>query len=129
MTFEEAYEQLHRIGIKAVAAEMASWHPAILGQMDGSGKVLFPRQQLCLTDALWASSGGPTGTPSDQPNRLFMSAFGPALDYQVATKLRRDTMRWSINEGVTGRFLTEFGFTPDDLPGDGRVIDAMDYSG
>ena len=102
--------------------------PAILGQMDGSGKVLFPRQQLCLIDALWGSKGGPGGNPSDQLNRLFMGTFGPALDYQVATKFRRDTMGWPISERVMDRFLSEFGFSAEDLPAGGRIIDAMKYT-
>jgi len=33
MTFEEALECLNRFDITSVAAEMADWHPAILGQM------------------------------------------------------------------------------------------------
>jgi len=33
--------------------------PEILGLMDqGTGRVLYPRQQLCLVDGLWASKGG-----------------------------------------------------------------------
>ncbi len=101
---------------------------AILGDVDRkTGSVLLPRQQLCVIDALWASNGGPSGNPDSQPNRLFMSTFGPALDYQVATKYRRDTMGWRINEEVAQRFLTEFGFSPKDLPEGGKIIDAMKY--
>jgi hypothetical protein len=38
--------------------------PEILGPMDRrKGKVLYPRQQLSLVDALWASKGGPGGRP------------------------------------------------------------------
>jgi len=33
MTFDEAYEQLNRFDITSVAAQMQTWHPAILGQM------------------------------------------------------------------------------------------------
>lgn len=99
---------------------------ALLGQMDkATGRVLFPRQQLCLIDALWASRGGPDGLPDAQPNRLFMGTFAPVLDYQVATRLRRATMNWPLNQTVADRFLTEFGFTAEDLPEDGAIIDAM----
>jgi hypothetical protein len=102
---------------------------AVLGETDAkTGKVTFPRQQLCLIDALWASKGGPGGNPEVQPNRIFMSTFGPAIDYQVATKHRRDEMGWPINEPVTERFLSEFGFSPKDLPGDGQIIDAAKYA-
>lgn len=98
---------------------------AIVGPTDRGGKVLFPRQQLCLIDALWASQGGPSGNPSHQPNRLFMGTCGPVLDYQVATKFRRDKMSWPINEPVAKRFLSEFGFSARDLPEEGRIIEAM----
>jgi hypothetical protein len=98
---------------------------AVLGTTDARGRVLFPRQQLCLIDALWASEPGPSCNPTGQPNRLFMGTCGPVLDYQVATKFRRDEMGWGINEEVTNRFLREFGFKADDLPEDGHIIDAM----
>jgi hypothetical protein len=101
---------------------------AVLGPTGNGGKVLFPRQQLCLIDALWASDPGPGGNPPHQPNRLFMGTCGPVLDYQLATKFRRDEMGWSINEGVANRFLSEFGFRADDLPHDGRIIDAMEQT-
>jgi len=99
--------------------------PQVLGDMDAkSGKVLLPRQQLCLIDALWASERGPGGDTSCQPNRLYMGTFAPVLDYQVATRFRRDTMGWTIDEGVTTRFLSEFGIAESDLPQGGRIIDA-----
>ena len=38
--------------------------PEILGSMDKkTGKVLYPRQQLCLLDALWAEQGRADGLP------------------------------------------------------------------
>jgi hypothetical protein len=102
---------------------------AILGQMDaGTGRIVFPRQQLCFIDALWASQGGPSGGPSVRPNRFFMGTFGPAVDYQVATKFRRDTMGWSINTTVTNRFLSEFGYTAGDFPDGGALVDALDWT-
>ncbi len=97
----------------------------ILGDQNAQGKVLFPRQQLCLIDALWASKGGPGGHPTAQPNALFMGTFGPAMDYQVATKFRQKEMGWGINNRVTKRFLNDFGFKPSQLPNDGQIIDAL----
>jgi len=98
--------------------------PQVLGTIDKkSGKVLFPRQQLCIIDAIWASKGGPVINPSVQPNRIFMGTCGPVVDYQVATKFRRDAMKWRINEAVTLRFLNDFGFKPADLPNGGQIIE------
>jgi hypothetical protein len=58
----------------------------VLGAMDKkSGKVLHPRQQLCLVDALWSSRGGPGGNSTHQTHFLAMGTLSPAVDYQVAT--------------------------------------------
>jgi hypothetical protein len=100
--------------------------PLILGELNGAGrKVAFPRQQLCLIDALWASEQGPMCDSSDQPNRLFMGTFAPTLDYVVAHRFRKEIMGWPLNEPLVDRFLTEFGIDPTDLPNKGAVIDAM----
>lgn len=99
--------------------------PEILGETDSkTGKVLFPRQQLCIIDALWASEPGPAGLPTVQSNRIFMGVFPPVLDYLVAMRFRRDEMKWSIEEDVVKRFLSEFGFSPSDLPADQKIIHA-----
>jgi hypothetical protein len=99
--------------------------PQVLGDLSTrTGKILFPRQQLCIIDALWASEDGPGCDTSCQPNRLYMGTFAPALDYQVATQFRKGTMGWDIDEEVTGRFLSEFGFQRSDLPNGGKIIDA-----
>lgn len=100
--------------------------PEILGAMDpATGDVLFPRQQLCIVDALWASLKGPRGLPSAQPNALFMGSCGPIVDSQVATRFRKGVMGWQVNPQVTGRMLSEFGFTEADLPNGGAIIDAL----
>lgn len=102
--------------------------PHLLGEMDSKGNLKFPRQQLCIIDTLWGSERGPSGGTQVQPNRIFMGTLPGALDYQVATKFRRDTMGWRINDRVIDRFLTEFGLKPDNLPNNGQIIDALEYT-
>jgi hypothetical protein len=98
--------------------------PEILGPMDKkTGNVLYPRQQLCLIDALWASRGGPVCQPSHQTNFLAMGVLSPVVDYQVATQFRANKMGWGPNMKMTRRMLTEFGYTQADLPAGGRLIE------
>jgi len=98
--------------------------PEILGPTDErTGRVLYPRQQLCLVDALWASKRGPGGCPSHQPNFLAMGVLSPVVDYQVATKFRWERMGWKPNMLATRRMLTEFGYSENDLPAGGRIIE------
>ena len=100
--------------------------PEILGRMDpATGNVLFPRQQLCLVDALWASRPGPGAPPDSQPNAMTMGTFGPAVDYVTAVRLRRDVMGWPVNMQVARRFLSEFGFSESDLPNNGQLVNAL----
>ena len=99
--------------------------PEILGRIDArTGDVLFPRQQLCIVDALWASKRGPRLPPNAQPNALLMGVFGPAVDYVCAMRLRKDVLGWPVQEQVAGRFLTEFGYSESDLPNGGQIINA-----
>jgi hypothetical protein len=99
--------------------------PEILGQMDKkTGKVLYPRQQLCLIDALWASEGGPGGNPTHQPNFLAMGVLAPVVDYQIATQFRGKQMGWEPNTEMASRMLTESGYTEADLPHGGILIEA-----
>jgi hypothetical protein len=96
----------------------------ILGAMDKkTGKVLYPRQQLCIVDALWASERGPGGNPSHQPNFLAMGVMSPVVDYLVATRFRKGKMGWSIETDVASRFLSEFGYEEADLPNGGKIIE------
>ena len=96
----------------------------ILGPLDSrTGKVLYPRQQLCVIDALWASKGGPGGNPSHQPNFLAMGVFSPVVDYLMATVFRGKKMGWEPNREATRRMLTEFGYTEADLPHGGALIE------
>jgi hypothetical protein len=98
--------------------------PEILGPMDPStGRVLYPRQQLCIIDALWASEGGPGGYPRTQPNFLAMGVLAPVLDYVIATRFRKEKMKWDINLKATRRMLTEFGYQESDLPAGGKLIE------
>ena len=99
--------------------------PEILGPMDpGTGRVIYPRQQLCVVDALWASKGGPGGNPSHQPNFLAMGVLSPVVDYQLATRFRSEMMGWTVNMETTRRMLTDFGYDESDLPAGGRLIEA-----
>jgi len=88
-----------------------------------TGKVLYPRQQLCLIDALWASKEGPHSGPSHQPSYLAMGVLSPIVDYQVATKFRGKKMGWEPNMETTRRMLTAFGYTEGDLPNKGEIIE------
>jgi len=98
--------------------------PEILGPLDPrSGRVLYPRQQLCLIDALWASKGGPSGNPSHQPNFLAMGVMSPIVDYQVAIKFRQARMDWRLNMNTTHRMLTEFGYDEGDLAAGDKFIE------
>lgn len=98
--------------------------PLVLGEADEKNKkIAFPKQQLCMVEALWASEKGPQHPSSAQPNRLFMGTFGPAVDYLAATEFRNKVMGWSINNKVVDRFLTDFGFSPKDLPNGGKLIE------
>jgi hypothetical protein len=96
----------------------------ILGPIDRStGKVLYPRQQLCIVDALWAGRRGPGGNPSHQPNFMAMGVTSPVVDYLVATSFRKAAMDWPVEMGPTGKFLTEFGYKAADLPNGGKIIE------
>ncbi|MBU0753541.1 MAG: DUF362 domain-containing protein [Planctomycetes bacterium] len=97
--------------------------PLVLGDLDfKTGKVLYPKQQLCLIDALWASEQGPICDSSAQPCRLYMGIFSPVLDYLVARDFRSKIMGWRNHDPVLERFLTDFGFSADDLPENGAVL-------
>lgn len=98
--------------------------PEILGPMDPrTGKVLYPRQQLCLVDAIWASEDGPNCFPSHQPNFLAMGVLSPIVDYQVATKFRGERMGWGPDMKTTSRMLTDFGYSESDLPAGGKIVE------
>jgi len=96
----------------------------ILGAMDEkTGTVIYPRQQLCIVDALWASKGGPGGNPSHQPNFIAMGVTSPVVDYVIAAQFRSATLGWPVNMDAAKRFLSEFGYSESDLPNGGRIID------
>ena len=98
--------------------------PEILGPLDKhTGKVLFPRQQLCIVDALWASKVSPIGLPTAQPNFLAMGVFSPIVDYILATKFRQEKMGWPVHMENTRRFLSDFGYEESDLPSGGNLIE------
>jgi hypothetical protein len=83
----------------------------VLGALDPkNGRVLFPRQQLCLVDGLWASRCGPRCGSSHQPNFLAMGVLSPVVDYMVATELRWKRMGWPVNMDALDQILNSFGF-------------------
>jgi hypothetical protein len=97
--------------------------PEILGAMDPrTGRVLYPRQQLCIVDALWTSKHGPGGNPSHQTTFLAMGVFSPVVDYVVATSFRGKKMGWEPNTAAE-RMVTEFGYAPSDIPGGGTLVE------
>jgi hypothetical protein len=97
--------------------------PEILGKMDAkTGRVLYPRQQLCFVDALWASEVGPQLGADHQPNFLAMGVLSPVVDYLVATQFRGQQMGWPPNMESTRRMLSAFGYSENDLPSNGRII-------
>jgi hypothetical protein len=96
----------------------------ILGKMDSkSGKVLYPRQQLCFVDALWASEAGPHGGPEAQPNFLAMGVLSPIVDYVLATQFRGKKMNWEPDMAVAQRMLSDFGYSASDLPSGGKIVE------
>ena len=96
----------------------------VLGPMDKkSGKILFPRQQLCLVDALWSSRGGPRGNSTHQTHFIAMGTLSPVVDYQVATHLRGARMGWKPNKKAAQKMLAAFGYNVSDLPAGGRLIE------
>ena len=96
----------------------------VLGAMDKkNGKVLFPRQQLCLVDALWSSRSGPQGNSTHQTHFLAMGTLSPVVDYQVATHFRGARMGWEPNKKAIQKMLNAFGYGVSDLPADGRLIE------
>jgi len=96
----------------------------ILGPMDKkTGKVLYPRQQLCIVDALWSSRGGPGGNPTNQSDFLSMGVTSPVLDYQIATRFRAERMGWKPNMNATRKMLEAFGYSESALPDGGKLIE------
>ena len=82
MDFDEAYECLNNFDIAPVAAEMAEWHPAILGQMllavEAAKKVRYPLYHPDYYDPLKTClAAEPPGPGSVKPAR--QSAFVSAL--------------------------------------------------
>jgi hypothetical protein len=98
--------------------------PEILGPMDPrTGRVQYPRQQLCIVDGLWASKSGPGGNPSHQTNFMAMGVFSPAVDYLIASRFRAEKMGWPVNMNAARRMLTDFGYSEGDLPQGGKLIE------
>jgi hypothetical protein len=74
------------------------------------------RQQLCIIDSIWASKkGGPFVVPDTRLDRLVMGTFSGAVDYLIAKKLREPLM--NVTHGPIDRFVTEFGYTENEMNG------------
>jgi hypothetical protein len=74
------------------------------------------RQQLCIVDSLWGSKkGGPFVVPDTRLDRLVMGTFSGAIDYLTAKKLREPLM--GVTHGPINRFITEFGYTENEMTG------------
>jgi hypothetical protein len=92
----------------------------ILGSMDKrTGRVLYPRQQLCLIDGLYVVDN----ISIHQTNFLAMGVLAPIVDYQVGTKFLKEKMEWNIPAPVTHRMLSDFGYSESDLPAGGKIIE------
>jgi hypothetical protein len=52
-----------------------------------------------------------------------MGVLSPVVDYQLATKFRGEKMGWRPNMEATQRLLTDFGFSENDLPAGGKIIE------
>jgi hypothetical protein len=97
--------------------------PEILGPIDNrTGRVLYPRQQLCIIDAFrpMVIRGRPIKDPT---NFLAMGVLSPIVDYQVATKFIAERIGWKVNMKAVNRMLTDFGLTESDLPAGGKLIE------
>jgi len=93
--------------------------PEILGSIDKrTGKVLYPRQQLCFVDGLWTTDS----TLAHQTNFLAMGVFGPIVDYSVINFISKK-MDWNVPAPITSRMLSDFGYSESDLPNGGKLID------
>ena len=72
------------------------------------------RQQICIIDSLWGARKGPRGVPDKRLDRLVMGTLSPVVDYQTAKKIR-EPLLGTTHENID-RFITEFGYRPDELP-------------
>jgi hypothetical protein len=52
-----------------------------------------------------------------------MGILAPVLDYVIATRFRKEKMKWDINLEATRRMLTDFGYQESDLPAGGRIVE------
>lgn len=73
------------------------------------------RQQLCLVDSIFACRTGPSDPPSHAPHRLVMGTCSPVVDYLVIKKIREDVMNVSHTASIVNRYLSDFGYSPDDV--------------
>lgn len=98
---------------------------AILG--DFSDTSTPARQQLCIIDALWASSaGGPSATPNIDTARIIMGTSSPVVDYLVGKSIRDTIVGDEPNYDLLEKILQDFGHNLSDVQ-DLDMIDALDF--
>lgn len=74
------------------------------------------RQQLCIIDSLWGSTGGgPFVIPDKQLDCLVMGTFSGAVDYLTAKKIREPLM--GAVHGPIDRFIKDFGYEEKEMTG------------
>lgn len=74
-----------------------------------------PRQQLCIVDSIYACTTGPSEPPNKAPHALIMGTCSPVVDYLTIKKIREGLMGAKHTESIVNRYLTEFGYTPNDV--------------
>lgn len=74
-----------------------------------------PRQQLCIVDSIFASISGPAAVPNKAPYKLVMGTYGPVVDYLTIKKIRETDMGATHNASIVKKYLTEFGYTENDV--------------
>ncbi|MBN1761030.1 MAG: DUF362 domain-containing protein [Chitinispirillaceae bacterium] len=73
-----------------------------------------PRQQLCIVDSIYACTTGPSDPPDKAPHSLVMGTYSPVVDYLIVKKIREKVMGARHTESIINRYLTEFGYLPED---------------
>jgi hypothetical protein len=71
------------------------------------------RQQLCIVDAIWSMTGGPSGNCDVATHRLVMGTCSPAVDYMTVVEIRDKVMGMDYNEEAVTAMLSSYSLTAD----------------